>query len=143
MDMNKLIITEIPLQRSFEVMGHTFHNLQEVRDAVSIIGRSHTDWDGRRGIWHEQPANPVPGLYVGLIYEPYPCFDASDYAYENRRYWNFFFSDKPVTEEVLNTLAAMPHRGNYRYVHEDMAELAVPALYWGGDRSDNLLLATI
>ncbi len=141
--MAKVIISELPKTAQIEVLGHTFQNLQEVRDAVSIIGHSHADWNGNRYIREEQPSKPVLGLYVGLIYEPYPCFDSSDYAYEKRRYWNYFFSDSPITAEDLTRLAEMLHKSNYRYIHEEMEGFAAPALYWGGDSTDNLLLTTL
>ena len=140
--MKTITLTEIPTHKSFEVMGHFFHSLQDVCDAVSIVGRSLTNWNGTRDIWHKQPEKPISGLYVGLIYEPYPCFDESDYDYEKRRYWNFFFSNSPITDEMLNRIAEMAHQSNYRYVHENMEEFATPSSYWGGDSADKLLLAT-
>lgn len=135
-------ITEIPLHDSFVVLGHTFHSLQNVRDAVSIMAQSDRDSSGKRYITHEKPSNPIPGLYVGLVYEPYPCFDSSDYGYEDRKYWNFFFSRKPITEGIINRLADMQCLSDARYVHKNMDESATPALYWGGDSFYNISLAT-
>ncbi|MDE6575689.1 MAG: hypothetical protein K2L84_10225 [Muribaculaceae bacterium] len=140
--MMKITLTELSVDKSFEVLGHCFKNLQEVRDAVSIVCRSLTDWNGKRYIRHQQPLKPIPGLCVALIYEPYPCFDASDYAYENRKYWNFFFSNSPITDEMMNRLAEMPCQSDFQYVYQDMEEFALPALYWRGDSADNMLLAT-
>lgn len=141
--MKKIKIKEISGHESFEVMGFTFRNIQEVEDAVSIISRYHISWNGKRDIWTVEPKKAISGIYIGMIYEPYPCFDSYDYACENRSYWNFFFSDKPFTIQYMNRLSELPIKGNYKYIHEDMPEWATPALYWGGDRTDNILLATV
>ena len=32
------------------------------------------------------------GVYVAEDSQSYPCFDSSDFAYENRSFWNFIFA---------------------------------------------------
>ena len=43
-------------------------------------------------IFHARERIPKCGVYVGEDSRLYPCFDSSDYAYENRRYTNLVFA---------------------------------------------------
>lgn len=58
-------------------------------------------WVNKPYITSYAPGNRIIGLHVLEIYERYPCFDASDYAYEDRYYRNFFFSEKSFTKEEI------------------------------------------
>lgn len=73
---------------------------------------------------------PKDGVYVGQDSKRYPCFDSSDYAYEDRNYWNFVFSkSREELEKKMNTLRNMTNMGNYKKLTKELA----PMLYWGGD----------
>lgn len=122
-------------------MGYRFDSIEMIDDATCIKARSHVGIMGERYICRIDPKIIFPGLFVALIYEPYPCFDSSDYDYENRKYWNYFFSDKPFTNDILNKIANLPHEGNCRYVHKDLPAWARPAVYWGGDSADDVFIA--
>lgn len=141
--MKKINLTEIHKYDRFEVMGHTFRSLREVDDAVSVKSRSNRDLYDRRDVSVVEPKKPIAGIYVALIYEPYPCFDSSDCCCENRGYRNYFFSSTPFSMQDIDRLADLPHKMNCRYVHEEMPEWAAPAIYWKGDEFFNPLLATV
>lgn len=136
-------IKELLLDESFEVLGHIFHGLKEVREAVAITATPGRNWKGERNITAVQPKKRVPGLYVALVYQDYPCFDSYDYASEDRRYCNFFFSDGPFMDDDIARLTDMPSEMNCCYVHEDMDVSAAPAMYWEGDSHKSMFLATI
>ena len=63
--------------------------------------------------------------------EHYPCFDSSDYAYENRYYCNFIFSrDKDELVKKLKELKAMRQlSSNYN----KFTQIFHPMAYWEGD----------
>ena len=64
---------EVNKERKIEVYGVCFSGVSELkRVALS--------------------KNPRNGVYVGVQMERYPCFDSSDYAYENRYYTHFVFA---------------------------------------------------
>lgn len=139
--MKKIRIIELPPHDSFEVMRHTFRNLDEVRAAVSIEASPATVWS-RNEVSIVEPKIAITGIYVAMIYESYPCFDSSDSIYEDRRYCNFFFSDKPFTIYDVERLRELPFNFNFCYVNKDMPSWATPAIYWGGDSKHKILIAT-
>lgn len=71
------------------------------------------------------------GIYVGCDSERYPCFDSSDYASENRSYWNFVFATSIFElDRKLSVLKDMkPLDSNYNKLTEDLHPMA----YWMGD----------
>lgn len=58
---------------NFSVFGVTFANIDEFLKYVNS-------------------GEAKDGIYVGADSKAYLCFDSSDYAYEDRRYWNFVFA---------------------------------------------------
>lgn len=73
---------------------------------------------------------PKEGVFVGVDSQAYPCFDSSDYAYENRRFWNFIFAKTQA--ELNDRLVALENikvGGNYNKLACDLN----PMVYWGGD----------
>lgn len=136
-------IRRIPIGTDVEILGHTFHGIEEIKHAVEAYCRIEKDYRGIRDKWTTSPRQPVAGLHVCEIYEPYPCFDAADYASENRDYANFFFSTKPFTNNDLDHLAQnLPIRCNYRMVTEDMPAIATPAVYCDGDATTMYIALT-
>lgn len=137
--MDKFKIISIPKDSSFTIFGHEFHGLDEVKTAVEVTARI-IDLVFERKPTRRNPRNPIPGIHVAELYEPYPCFDSEDFATEDRDYSNFFFSRKPFSDAAIRKLSQMKSSFNYRMVNPDMAASAVPALYYDGD-SQNLYLA--
>ena len=71
---------------------------------------------------------PKDGVYVRAKLESYPCFDSSDYAYEDRCYTHFVFGHSK--EEVEHRLDLLSGRGVRP--ENSKAELG-PIIYWEGD----------
>lgn len=97
---------------------------------VTILGVEFQDVD--EIIQYAQAHKPKDGVWVGADSESYPCFDSSDYAYEDRSYWNFVFArSKQEMVDKLDRLRGMsPLAGNYRKLTDSLRPMA----YWGGDR---------
>jgi len=78
------------------------------------------------------------GVYVGMDAELYPCFDSSDYAYEDRFFCNFVFArSKEQLQKKLTSLRGMRQKAsNYNKLTEGMA----PMVYWEGDTHHPMLL---
>lgn len=70
------------------------------------------------------------GVYIGKDCKRYPCFDAEDYASEDRFYWNFVFAkSQEELDARLADLKKTSPEGNYNKFSEALAPMA----YWGGD----------
>lgn len=79
--------------------------------------------------------NSKDGIYVGEDSKSYPCFDSSDYAFENRRYWNFVFArNKKELEDKLYLLKRFKTNVNYNKLNCGI----YPIVYFGGD--NNMLI---
>lgn len=133
--MANIIIRELPKTTSIQVLGHIFNGLADVNNAVG------TNCRVNREPWNKEPKSPVDGIYVICVYEPYPCFDAEDFASENRDYKNFFFSTKPFTEQQIDRLSKLPYKCNYQMVCDTMPEWALPAVYYSGC-GEKMIVAT-
>lgn len=104
-------IIKIAHNKTIKVFGVTFHGIEEVIEYA------------RKGI-------PKEGVYVGKDFERYPCFDSSDYAYENRYYWNFVFAQsEEELKKKVNTLILRKPEANYKKLTDELA----PMVYWEGD----------
>lgn len=123
-----------------EILGHVFNGLEDIDNSVEVETRL-SNSIGERYICQITPKTPVPGIHVLKIYQPYPCFDSSDFMYENRRYCNYFFSKEKFTEEIINTIADSYWFDNYCLVHQDMDEKFTPAVYYGGSSWNDLIVA--
>ncbi len=96
---------------SFTVLGVKFKNIHEVI-AYSVFGIAQES------------------VYVGKDCKRYPCFDAEDYASEDRFYWNFVFAkSQEELETRLANLKKISPEGNYCKFSEALAPMA----YWSGD----------
>lgn len=59
----------------------------------------------------------------------FPCFDSSDYMYENRYYRNFWFCKQdPVMSELISSLEEP--RCNYCFLKENLRKEALPMVYY-------------
>lgn len=148
--MRKPVIVEVSLSDPFEIFGCLVNGYNALRDAVEVSSTPAefiTRPNGSREVWskpyisNQTPKRQIPGLHVLEIYQRYPCFDSSDYAYEDRFYRNFFFSKKPFTQEEINILAEMKRTGNLEYINDyNMPEQALPSVYYVGDGNKMLLV---
>ena len=104
---------------TIKVYGVEFHGVMELKE-YAIKGES------------------KEGVYVGMDAELYPCFDSSDYAYEDRFFWNFVFArSKEKLQKKLTSLKGMRQKApNYNKLTEGMA----PMVYWQGDTVHPMLV---
>ena len=70
----------------------------------------------------------------------FAIIDSSDYAYEDRYFRNYFFSDKPFTREQINRLAYMKRVGNLEFINDEMPEWSLPSAYYKGE-GDEIIYA--
>lgn len=128
-------IKRVPINSKIEILGHTIHGLQEIRMAVEVescihfVARDHE-------ISRVRAKKPIKGLHVVELYERYPCFDASDYAYEKRCYSNYFFSTEPLSDEAIVGLSKLKRGANYCMITSDMPGTALPMVYYVGDGNE-------
>ena len=55
------------------------------------------------------------GVYVAEDSQSYPCFDSSDFAYENRSFWNFIFArNREELERKNKILKSIHYKDNYK-----------------------------
>lgn len=133
---------EVSIWNPVEVMGHVFPNLKAIRMAVGKYARIADPLFGKRTIFDGTPKECPDGLYVLQVYEPYPCFDSDDYANEDRDYCNYFFSDKPFTEQQIEELAHIKAEMNSRIINDRTPEWAFPSVYYEGD-GNTMMIATL
>jgi len=130
--MGEIVIKEKSINAPVEVFGHTFKGLQAIKQAVELESRVEKSIFGKRNIYEGKGKGIVPGIHILRLYEPYPCFDAEDYATEHRQYSNYFFSTEPFDLAMIEKLANRRHLSNARLVYADTPEWALPAIYYGG-----------
>jgi len=117
-------ILSIPNNKAVTIYGVTFSNVNDIiHYAIKRI--------------------PKSGVYVGSDCRHYPCFDASDYAYETRYYWNFVFAQSEA--ELERKMQQLVHNEkshfNYCKLTEETPEELLPLIYYEGDRDDPLLVS--
>ena len=81
---------------------------------------------------------PKCGVYVGEDSRLYPCFDSSDYAYENRRYMNLVFAKKQ--EELDVKMAKLKNMEQIGANYSKLTAELHPMAYWGGDTNHDVFL---
>ena len=139
--LSKVILETLPNDAKVEILGHFFQGVDEIRKAVEIRGTVMPDFGHKRDLHNVKPEKPVNGIHVLELYQPYPCFDSSDSLYENRRYYNFFFSNTPFSDEMINGIVNLKKGPNYCMVNEQMNPGFLPAVYFEGDSRHKLLVA--
>lgn len=126
---------------NIEILGHIFNGLEDIEASVEVMTRI-SNSIGDRYIQRITPVKNLKGLHILKLYEPYPCFDSSDWLYENRKYCNYFFSTEPFTDETINRFADTNWTDNYCLIHEGMDEKMIPSIYYGGSSWNDLIVVT-
>lgn len=109
---------EVNKERKIEVYGVCFSGVSELKKVALL-------------------KNPKDGVYVGVQMERYPCFDSSDYAYENRYYTHFVFARSK--EDLEFKLDVLNNPEKYKDIDNREHTLA-PMVYWNGDTDDPMLV---
>ena len=95
-----------------EVLGVTFNGVKD------MICQAHA-------------RQPKGGVYVGVDARLYPCFDSSDYMYEDRHYTNIVFAhSQEELDAKMQQLRNIRAKGNYNKLTDELHPMA----YWEGDR---------
>lgn len=91
--MRKPVIVKTSISDTVEIMGHPVDGYKAIIKAVEytsspgltmINGRGKEMIVSKPYISTREPALRIPGLHILEVYECYPCFDSSNYAYEDR-----------------------------------------------------------
>lgn len=70
----------------------------------------------------------------------FPCFDSSDYAYENRYYRNYWFCGQDSSARAI--VQSLEARGNHCYISEHLPKEVIPMVYYEDGREIMLVAYT-
>lgn len=147
--MRKPIIVKASISDTIEILEHMVDGYKAILKAMEYMtspGSTMINGRGKEMIVSEpyisplEPTLRIPGLHILEVYERYPCFDSSDYAYEDRYFKNYFFSNKPFTRELINRIAYMKRVGNLEFINDEMPEWSLPSAYYKGE-GDEIIYA--
>lgn len=105
--------------KAIEVMGVSFKGVKDM-------------------ICHAIDNVPKDGVFVGIDCKRYPCFDSSDYAYEDRYYTNLVFAKSQ--EELDEKMAILEKMYNPTCNYNKLTDELHPMAYWEGDRYHDVFL---
>ena len=111
-----------------EILGHVFLGLKDIQAYVEM-----TKYDGGSGDASNREPEKKGKVHVGELWMRYPCFDSSDYLYENRSYQNFIFRDRPITSSDMERLEKLPAHMNAKRLDASVPEEMLPMVYYVGD----------
>ena len=112
-----------------KILGHVFHGLQDIHNHVEMsLYRSY-----ERGSARVHEPSTRCRVHVGEMWKPYPCFDAEDYANENRTYRNYIFRTQPITQDDMKCLSDLPYKSDDCRVSEEVPLDMRPMVYYVGD----------
>ena len=111
-----------------EILGQVFHGLQDISAYVEMsqsVGSS----------CKPSVREPVKKgrVHVGELWMSYPCFDSSDFMYENRTYQNYILRERPITFEDMERLRNLPSEINAQLLSPSVPEDMLPMVYYVGD----------
>lgn len=108
---------QLPSDYTISVNGVVFEGINDIKD-----------------YWRRQTDTSHP--YIVERSQRFPCFDSSDYAYENRYFWNFLFCHSKKEAERKELIMAQLRQGdNFCLVNEDLPADMRPMLYYEDGRS--------
>ena len=118
-----------------EILGQVFHGLQDISAYVEMsqsVGSS----------CKPSVREPVKKgrVHVGELWMSYPCFDSSDFLYENRTYQNYILRERPITFEDMERLRNLPSGINAQRLSSSVPEDMLPMVYYVGD-GDTMMVA--
>ena len=118
-----------------EILGLVFHGLQDISAHVEMsqaVGSS-----CKPSVKEPKKTGRV---HVGELWMSYPCFDSSDYLYENRTYQNYILRERPITFEDMERLRKLPSGMNAQRLSPSVPEDMLPMVYYVGD-GDTMIVA--
>ena len=123
------IVCKVNISDDVELLGHVFHGLQDIEAHVEMSLYKKI----RHGAAREMEPKVTCEVHVGEQWHPYPCFDAEDFATENRTYRSYLFRRQPLTQGDMQALSDLPELGNYSHIMEEMPAEMLPMVYYCGD----------
>ena len=126
------------LDDEFNVLGHTFQGLKEMRHRVEMF--CFEGYTGFKTFTPDETVSSPDGLHVGMMFESYPKFDSYD-AGDDRSYDNYIIRKKEISTSDMENLSQIPSLYNDKRIHEHIPADMLPILYYGGSE-DYILLAT-
>jgi len=125
-----------PKEGAFEWEGLTI-SLATLRQAVEIRASASSS---RAGATVSKDYTPLaPGWHVAELWERVPCFDSSDYAYDNGCFENYFISKAEFNTQDIQHLQELKCGANACKLTEQIPVSAIPAVYFGG-QSDFMII---
>lgn len=116
-----------PIVAKVDICGHTFDGLEGIQRLTEISASGYLNpYITKNDVRCED-------VHVGQIYQKYPCFDSSDYAYENRYYQNYLIRKEAISEQDVREALAMGTQGNEKRVHELTPAKMLPMVYYKGE----------
>lgn len=134
--MKGIVVMRFPVTGSIKAGDMVVASLEEIKDAVEVCGSAGDAVMMPRIaplITRKSPKAVIPGWHVAEIYERYPCFDAGDYACEDRYFQNYLFSRIPVTDSRFVEMLQLPVRSNCCMANENIPVEFLPIVYYDGE----------
>lgn len=119
----------MPTSWSLKFFGHD--NWQEYMVKAKRVGKHHECFD--------LSAKGDSPLQVGVLYDPYPCFDSYDAATEDRKYCNYIIRNRPITEDDFRKVEETGRDMNCCFSTEHLSPELLPIVYWDGDSGFRLV----
>lgn len=105
-------------------------------ETIEVLGAS---FNGVKDmIEHARKKTPKDGVYVGEDSKLYPCFDSSDYLYENRHFTNLVFAKSQ--DELDKKLGILNQMSQLSCNYNKLTIELHPMAYWEGDTCNDVLL---
>ena len=117
------------------ILGHVFHGLEDICSYVEMSMS-----DGSSLGPSKREAKKKGDVHVGELWMKYPCFDSSDYMYENRYYQNFIFRKRPISASDIKNLEQLPTHGNSKRLSLSVPEDMLPMAFYNGEGDTFLVL---
>ena len=117
------------------ILGHVFHGLEDIHNNVEMSMS-----DGSSLGPSKRETQKKGEVHVGELWMKYPCFDSSDYMYENRYYQNYIFRKRPISASDIKNLEQLPTHGNSKRLSLSVPEDMLPMAFYNGEGDTFLVL---
>lgn len=113
-----------------QILGQTFHGLEDIVAYEDIALHGYYKYTDEARCEQPQKRGDV---HVGRLWVRYPCFDAEDYANEDRTFQTYIIRNQPITNDDMQRIKALPSCDGYGCVHELLPMDMLPIVYYRGD----------
>lgn len=134
--MREVTVQRVSIKDDVVILGHVFHGLEDIKAHVEMsLYKSYS-----HGAADAVKAKVSSDVHVGEMWSPYPCFDADDYANEDRTYQNYILRKRPITQDDMKALSELPSRGNGCRLSERLPAEVLPLVYYEGEGNTMLVV---